>query len=45
MSGDDRRVVRTELTSFRAGRDTNRREGLQELPRLTEEAGDYDEIQ
>lgn len=40
--GNTRRVQRDALLAFKATRDAERREGLQELTRLTEEFGGYD---
>jgi hypothetical protein len=39
---DARRVRRADLLAFKAARDGERREGLRELTRLTEEFGGYD---
>jgi excisionase family DNA binding protein len=38
-----RRVRRDDLLSFKAVRDAERREGLRELTRLTEEVGGYED--
>jgi excisionase family DNA binding protein len=40
--GSHRRVRTTDLLRFKAERDRDRREGLRELTRLTEEFGGYD---
>lgn len=41
-SGDARRVPREDLVAFKAARDADRRDGLRELSRLTQEFGGYD---
>jgi excisionase family DNA binding protein len=41
-SGDARIVRRDDLLAFKATRDAQRREGLRQLTRLTEEFGGYD---
>ncbi len=41
-AGDARRVPREDLVAFKAARDADRRDGLRELSRLTEEFGGYD---
>lgn len=40
--GGARRVRRDALHAFKAARDAERREGLRELTRLTEESGGYE---
>ncbi len=40
--GNGRRVRRDDLLAFKVARDAERREGLRELTRLTEEFGGYD---
>jgi excisionase family DNA binding protein len=41
-AGEARRVAREDLLAFKTARDAQRREGLRELSRLTEELGGYD---
>lgn len=42
--GDSRLVARSDLLAFKARRDAERRKGLEDLTRLSEEAGGYDEL-
>lgn len=43
--GDSRLMPKADLLAFKARRDAGRREGLQELTRLSEEAGGYNELE
>lgn len=41
-SGDDRRIARADLLSYKQRRDTRRREALRELTQMSQEFGLYD---
>lgn len=41
-TGNERRILREELLALKAARDGQRRDGLRELSRLTQELGGYD---